>query len=168
MSYYLVFQTHYGADYKWIFDEETISKEVYGGGLVPNEDYASYWPIGGSNCSDSRIIKANNEDEIRQFLMAPPYGPDSEDPMLIDLSEYYSTLDCDYGSCTEEFLDKFGITKRYSGAKDFEVAEQMISALQKAGYADFDYDNPFCGENRDMRYSELCDLYEEVCGNDQW
>lgn len=166
MNYYLVFQTYYGADHKWIFDEETISREVYDDGPVPDVDDVSYWPIGGSNCSDTQIVKANSEDDIRRFLTAPPCGPDSEDPMLIDLSEYYSALDCDYGSCTKEFLDKFGITKKDSDAEEFGTAEQMILALQKAGYADFDYNDPFYGKNRSMRYSELCDLYEEVCGND--
>ena len=38
----------------------------------------------------------------------------------------------------------------------------MIKDLKASGYEDFDYNNPFYGENRDMTFDELCDLYEEV------
>lgn len=43
----------------------------------------------------------------------------------------------------------------------YEEAKEMIDNLKEMGYPNFDYDNPFYGDNRDMRLSELRELYEK-------
>jgi len=37
----------------------------------------------------------------------------------------------------------------------------MFRLLQAQGYDTLDYSNPFYGDNRDMRFSELCDLCDQ-------
>lgn len=171
MNYYLVNQFNHGAEHKWVFNEDQLAEQVYHGGPVPDEDEQPYWPISGSNCGYADIYKAKNDDEIRDFLLSPGDGTEYEDPMLVDIAEYYCSVDVNdswcYESCTGETVQRLGIQCEDTYDSCYEEAEKMISALQKAGYADFDYNDPFYGENRGMRYSELCGLYEEVCGNNQ-
>ena len=162
MSYYTVIQSCHGADHKWIFKEETISNDVFDGGPVPDEADIGCWPIGGSNSSDAHIRKVNSEEEVLDFLTAPCDGPDAEDPMLVDLAEYYCSVDTDYGSCTAYFLQRFELVLNSIDYR-LEEAQKMIQALQERGYDDFDYSKPFYGANRCMRYSELCEIYEKEC-----
>lgn len=171
MNYYLVNQFNHGAEHKWVFNENQLAEQVYRGAPIPDEDEQPYWPIGGSNCAPSQIYKTNSDDEIRDFLLSPGDGTEYEDPMLVDIAEYYCSVDVDdiwcHESYTGETMQRLGIKCNDTFDGRYEEAEKMISALQKAEYTDFDYGNPFYGENRSMRYSELCDLYEEVCSNDQ-
>lgn len=170
MNYYLVKQFNHGAEHRWVFNENQLVEQVYHGIPIPDVDYRAHWPIGGINCSHSRIIKANSEDEIRQFLLAPGNGANYEDPTLVDIAEYYCSVDINdrwcYESCTGEIVRRLDIQCKNTYDSNYDIAENMIKELQKAGYTDFDYGNPFYGENRGMRYSELRDLYKEICGND--
>ena len=169
-KYYGVVQTHYGVDYRWIFDEETLSKEVYAGDSVPDEDEIDYFPIGGSNSGPSRIVKLDSDEEIKAFLTAPAEGPDYDDPALGDIGDYYLSVENDCDSCTDKFVKKFNLT--YEGLQQFDDidehyanVERMAKFLKKINYPDFDYDDPFSGKNREMRYSELCDIYEKELAN---
>ena len=85
--------------------------------------------------------------------------------MLVDIAEYMLTISTDDGSCTQMFLDKFGFkacTLFDDKYGTMEEANQMIAALKEAGYEEFDYEDPFYGENRDMTIQELRNLYKKV------
>ena len=168
MSYFGVSQMNHGHEYRWIYDGETLVKEL---DLLSEDEILEqsgsvlFFPIGGSNCSVTCIDKLQTDEEAKAFLTAGGDGPDSEDPMLVDIAEYLLTISVEDGSCTQKFLNKFGL-EAYTACDDehghMEKAEKMIEALKEAGYKDFDYDDSFYGENRDMTFRELCDLYKKV------
>lgn len=171
MKYYGVTQSHCGHEYRWIYDEETIKNHI--GEIYTNEYENIYFPMGGSNSSATYIIALKNDEEARVFLTSKR-EPDLQDPTLVDIAEYLMTVDTDCGSCTQEFLEKFGLNR-----KDLEQfddcynhrseSERMIAEMLQyeenlpylASYQAIDRDNPFYGESRDIRYSELCAMYEE-------
>ena len=94
--------------------------------------------------------------------------------MLVDIAEYLMTVDTDCDSCTQEFLEKFGLNREdltqyddcYSHRSE---SERMIAEMlqyeenlpELSNYYAIDRDNPFYGESRDVRYSELCEMYKE-------
>lgn len=168
MKYYGVSQSCHGHEYRYIFDEDTLSKHIYDGNPVPDEDCTDcLFPIGGSNSSATFIQYLPDDDSIKAFLTAPGDGPDSDDPMLVDIGEYLLTVDNDEGACTDVFVQKFGLT--YQGLEQFDDAychkenvRKMAEFLKKQGYNEFDHDNPFYGRNRDMQYSKLCELCESM------
>lgn len=177
MNLYAVTQMNHGAEHRWIFSEEDLVREVskysYDDGPIPNEDEINFWPIGGSNCGPSHICKLDSEEEIYEFLTSPGSGPDSDDPELVDLAEYYYAADIYdqwyWYSSTGYFVEQFGLTQEQTEGHDdcLDIAKQMIAALKEAGYEDFDYRNPFYGDNSSMRYSELSKLYKKVVEEDE-
>ena len=172
MNTYGVTQMNHGADHRWIFSEEELARDIdkyfYDDDAIPNCDEIECWPIGGSNCGPGIIQRLYTDDEIRDFLTEPGLGADSEDPELVDLAEYYCEADYYdqwyYRSSTKSEMERLGISFANTQSHDsrYDEAEQMIRELQESGYAEFDYSNPFYGENRDMRFSELCDLHEKI------
>ncbi len=167
---YGVMQTHYGHEYRWLFTGEEILNQLSGRNYpieLGEETWVSYWPIGGSNSSDTKIARLDSDEAIKNFLTAPEYN-DYEDPMLVDIAEFLVTVDVEDGSCTQEYLDKFGLKVSELIQTDdinghYATAKKMIEELKAVGYEDFDYNNPFYGNNRDMRYSELYSLWEQCC-----
>lgn len=167
---YGVMQTHYGHEYRWLFTGEEIQRQMSARGrqlTLDDETWVSFWPIGGSNSSDAVITRLDSDDKIKNFLTE---RADSEldDPTLCDIAEFYVTVDVEDGSCTQEYLDKFGLTLKELEQTDDKFdrrqnSEKMISDLKACGYEDFDYEKPFYGDNSDMRYSELCSLWEQCC-----
>ena len=171
---YGVMQYHCGHEYRWIFKAAVIRKELELKKEEKIEDISGeevLWPMGGSNSSATWFCKLDSMEKAKNFLESPGDGPDLEDPELVDLAEYLVTVETDCNSCTQEVLDKFNLNEEDLVQTDdenerYSKAEKMIKALEAAGYADFDYNDPFYGENRDMRYSDLCELYESVTGMD--
>lgn len=164
-KYYGVEQFHYGGEYRWIYDEETLAKEAYIG-PVPDEGEHDFFPIEGSNASSSKIKRLNSDEEIKAFLTAPALGPDNDDPTLGDIGDYFLSVQNDRGSCTDKFVKKFNLTYEELHQLDdidkhFTNAEKMFKFLKKINYPGFDNDDPFPGKNYNMRYSELCDIYEQ-------
>lgn len=167
---YGVMQTHYGHEYRWLFTGEEIQRQMSARGrqlTLDDETWVSFWPFGGSNSSDAVITRLDSDDKIKNFLTE---RADSEldDPTLCDIAEFYVTVDVEDGSCTQEYLDKFGLTLKELEQTDDKFdrrqnSEKMISDLKACGYEDFDYEKPFYGNNSDMRYSELCSLWEQCC-----
>ncbi len=171
MQYYGVSQMCHGHEYRWVFDEETLKNKLN----VATEEILElsgtdlFFPIGGSNCSCTWIQKLDDNDEIKGFLVSDGEGPDAEDPMLVDLAEYILTISTGDDSCTQDFLTKFGLDaqslEKFDDAQGrCKKVEIMAKELQGAGYKGLDYNNVFYGENSDMQYSELCDLYEKYTG----
>lgn len=166
---YGVMQLNHGHEYRWLFTEDEVSAQFQAYNIVPFEGEVELWPIGGSNSGVATLTELENDEAIKCFLTDPGEGPDVEDPMLVDIAEYLVTVDTGYGACTQEYLDKFGFQAEHLTQRDdkyhrFAQCEKMIATLKSVGYEDFDYERPFYGENRDMRYSELCSLYEQCIG----
>lgn len=167
---YGVLQSHYGHDYRYLYTEEQLIEESQHTGIddllerAKAGESVSYWPIGGSNSSDAVFTPLNSDDEILGFLHENA-GADYEDPMLVDLAEYINSIATDEG-CAQEYLDKFGLkaSELEAGDDRYDRAVKMIADLKAAGYEDFDYERPFYGNNREMRYSELCNLHEVAMG----
>lgn len=167
---YGVMQTHYGQEFRWLFSEEEILRQMNRHGrqlTLEDETWVSCWPIGGSNSSDAVITRLDSDEEIKNFLTERADN-ELDDPTLFGIAEFYVAVHVEDGSCTQDYLDKFGLT-----LKDLEQtddmfdrrknSEKMISDLKACGYEDFDYERPFYGYNRCMRYSELCSLWEQCC-----
>ena len=166
VTYYGVSQFNHGAEHKWIFDSKTLSKYVVLDDLIDGDCIDCYFPIGGSNSSCTWFEKLSTDKEIKDFLLRKGDGPDSEDPELVDIAEYYCSVDvndswCSDKSCTGKFVEKLGITCEDTHDNRYEEVENMLKALECIGYKDFDFKDPFYGKNRDMRYSELRDLYQQ-------
>ncbi len=153
-----VSQIDRGHEYRWIFDEETLEKND----INPHEDNGSevLFPLGGSNVSCTWFEPLQSDAEVMNFLTKPAVGPDSDDPELVDIAEYYLTCNCDYDSITKEYLDLFGFKEedllQYS--PDYEAALKLVEELKASGYKGFDNDHPFYGKTKNMRLSELEDL----------
>lgn len=157
---YGISQMHHGHEYRWIFTEEAVSKAVYNDNEVPGDDCKDCrWPIGGSNSSATWIKRLDGDEAIRKFLLAPGDGPDVEDPLLCDIGEYILTVADDCGSCTEEVAEKLGMD--ISKLEQFDDASRhreevlrLFEAARKKGL-DLDFENPFYGKDKNMRFSEL-------------
>lgn len=165
-NYYGVSQSVHGHEYRWIYDEDTLKDKMYDGKPVPADDCIDCrFPIGGSNSSATFIKRLANEDEIKAFLTAPAEGPDLQDPMLVDIGEYMMSIAENHDSCTDVFMKKFGLSYTALEKTDDcygreQKVRDMFAKLQAVGYIGLDYANPFYGQDKDMRYSELCRIYE--------
>ena len=152
--YYGVSQYSHGAEHVWVFDKpslirempknlfEGVRKETDLGGIYCED---ILWPIGGSNSSATFIEKLDGLEAAREFLVNRCDGPDLEDPMLVDLAEYYRAVEVDEGSITQKILDHYGLK-----AEDLTQTDDRIEKLLELGYTNAD----FYGDKRDLRYSE--------------
>ena len=137
--------------------------------IFSGEDSIDYFPIGGSNATAGFVQELNTDEEIIDFLTAGGYN-DSGDPTLVDVGEYYLTIEDDdvyWGCITGEYLKKFGLTTDELNQDDDvygsgATVEQIAEYFKEIGYDDFDYEDPFYGDDCDMTVSELIDLYHEV------
>lgn len=160
-------QEHYGADNRWIFTEEAIVEQT--GEPVEDGDLIESWPIGGSNSGPSSIVELKTDQDIIDFLTGDAYGV-YDDPMLCDCGEYYLSIDTDdrvWGSVTGEYVKKLGLNPAELSKNDdcygsCATIEAIADYFREIGYDDFDYEDPFYGEDSEMRLSELIDLYHEV------
>lgn len=157
---YGVEQSSHGHNYRWIFDKQTLLEN--GIDLTGVEE--GLWddigfPIGGSNSSATYIVELHSKEEAEKFLMAD-YYTDYDDPQLVEIAEGICTIDSGDSSITQQFTDiSLPITKnnRYLGQ-----AYNMIRDLQEKNIdCGIDYNSPFYGSSKDMRLSELEDLWEE-------
>lgn len=163
MTYYGVEQYHYGHLYRWIFDGDTLKSNI-GDDFESKNGWDIGYPMGGSNSSATWIEKLSTDEEIREFLIRPS-EPDLDDPELIDLGEYLLTIETDCDSCTQMFLDKFEYKQSDLDQYDDEYGRceevrEKAKKLKERGITWFDCDDPFYGNDRSMRYSEFCELYE--------
>ena len=151
---YGVSQYYHGSEKVWIFDEkgllqrfspemiDIIKEEIKKSGTFCED---IHWPIGGSNSSATFIERLDSMEDARKFLVERCDGPDLEDPMLIDLAEYYRSVEVDEGSITQDILDYFNLK-----AEDLERTDDRIEELLSLGYTNAD----FYGDKRNVRYSE--------------
>ena len=148
---YAVCQANHGHDYMWIFDEETLRKEVEERiGSFPDEDEEQwidmFWPIGGSNTSPTMFRKLNNLKEVYDCLVHECPGREWEDPLVGDIMDYLRTVDTDDGSITQELLDMMGLR-----AADLTMTdEERVNELKSLGYTE----EELWGDYINYRYSE--------------
>ncbi|MCR5206679.1 MAG: hypothetical protein K6E47_16740 [Lachnospiraceae bacterium] len=170
-----VAQAHCGHYYRWLFTKEEVNRQFDENdieleleeGVV--EDIL--WPMGGSNSSATSFTLFNSDDDVKKYLTTPElidYG----DPMLVDIGEYMCDpcIDGDDGDITLPYMEKLGLS--YDDCSFIEdcdkyhtLTEIMVLALENCNCMDFDFLNPFYGHNRGMRFSELCELYEQKTGS---
>lgn len=165
-KYYGVSQMNRGHEYRWIFDDKTLKSRLGTDDVLSMSGENIRFPLEGSDVSATWIQALPDLVTANGFLTAKGDGPDSSDPELIDIAEYLLTVEVDSDSCTKSFLDVLGLDQGSLTQYDDEYghynrARAMISDLQKAGYVGIDYAHPFYGDNSDMRYSELCDIFEK-------
>lgn len=171
-KYYGVSQSHCGHEYRWIYTKESVELEI---GEIPTEESVDIlWPMGGSNSSATFFTKIEDEEAAIKFLKSKADGPDLEDPELVDIAEYLLTVEIGDGSCTEDILNKYKISKsdltQYDDIYEHRLkSESMIAEMlqfeeklpELTNYKEIDRENPFYGESGDIRFSELCDMYDE-------
>lgn len=181
MTWYGVEQSKYGHCHQWIFDEETISREMYDGEPVIDGDCMDVsWPLAGSNSCSTSIVKMESPKEIEDFLLGTSMC-EYDDPSLCDIAEYYKTVECDHESWTQFWLNKLNLTRKMCEQCDdaeehFSRAKEMIDVLENVkdrhqndsdqkwdDLYKVDYDNPWYGQSYDLRFSELQDLYRKYC-----
>jgi len=166
-NYYGVTQLSHGHEYRWIFRGKVLVEAL---GLNSEEEIIDcsgkdlLFPMGGSNASCMWIEKLESDEAAVKYLLAEGDGPDSDDPSLVDIAEYRVTVSNDSNSCTQEIIEKFALDEKDLSQMDdiyhhYAETEKMIKDLKLSGYKDFDYDNPYYGKNRDMKYSELFNLW---------
>ena len=155
---YGVSQLNHGHEYRWIFQKNILSQHIYNGGTVPDEDCIDCgFPIGGGNSSATWLKKLADENAAREFLLAPCEGPDVEDPLLIDIGEYILSVDDEYDSCTSSVIT-YPVPDQYDRRRDAVVAmAEKLAEFGKDGW-----ENPFHGDYRSMRFSELECIYHNV------
>lgn len=171
--YYGVTQSVHGHAYRWIFEKSVLDKNMYDGTSAPDHDVIDCgFPIAGSNSSSTTIQRLNSDRVIKEFLTAPATGPDMVDPTLVDIGEYCVSIANNHDSCTDKFMQMFGLSYTALEKNDDVLCRErkvrrMFAALEKAGYEGLDYANPLYGQNKNMRYSELFEIYMKVTGKDK-
>lgn len=169
---YGVSQFSHGHEYRFIFEEDVLRKKMHDGGLLPEEDCIDCgFPISGSNSSATSIIYLPDKLAAYNFLITPGCGPDSEDPTLEEIAEYIATVSDDYGSCTRQVAEDpgFDISElEWDDTPDGkkERVESMMAFFKEHGVTKcngipLDFDNPFYGISSEVRWNELCDLYDK-------
>ena len=158
---YYVSQSHYGHEYVWIYDDESLlkaaGKEIYEciQDWLKGEDSTCIdilFPMGGSNSSATYIVKLNSEEEARDYLLkTPACCEDYENPMLVDIAEYIRTINTDEGSITQEILDKYNLK-----AEDLEQFDYRYDELIELGIKPDD----FYEDRRDDRYWDVIEELE--------
>lgn len=122
------------------------------------------FPFGGSNCSSTHLVKLESLNEVKDFLLAD-YKTDYNDPCLIDIAEGVCTIDTslDNSSITNKVVILLHIPQNEL-TKDnvlLAPAKQMLQELKDADTDyEIDFNNPFYGTSRNMRFSDLTALYE--------
>lgn len=165
-------QSRHGHAYRFIYDGETLRQFDIALPAI-GDDYSEDigFPINSRNFGGpTHITKLESLDEVKDFLFAD-YETDYEDPRLIDIAEGACTI------VTDNFISdllvkqlphipKNELTKdnAFELTKDNALlapAKQMIQELQNADTDyEIDFNNPFYGTSKDMRFSDLTALYE--------
>ena len=157
-------QSHYGHIYRYIFTDKALREELKDCSVkddILSRNYSTadiLWPMGGSNSSATYFFPCNTGEDAKTFLTME-VEVDCDDPELVDLSEGIMTIELEEG-IAKDFVEKYNIPLDVRYDNRYFEAKEMIDALKEAGYANLDYDNTFYGANKDMRFSELEEIYE--------
>lgn len=163
---YGVEQSVHGHNYRFIYTGTDLRSCINLPPLTKNDKFYEDigFPFGSNNCSSTHIVKLESLEEAKDFLLAD-YKTDYEDPRLIDIAEGICTIDASLSnrSVTNKFVTLLQIPQneltKYNAL--LAPAKQMIQELQNADTDyEIDFNNPFYGTSKDMRFSDLTALYE--------
>ena len=155
-------QSSHGHAYRFVYDGETLRRLDITPPAI-GDDYSEDigFPINSKNSGSTYITKLESLDEVKDFLLAD-YETDYEDPRLIDIAEGTCTIVID--SFISDLLVKQLLHIPDKLTKDNALlapAEQMIQELKDADTDyEIDFNSPFYGTSKDMRFSDLTALYE--------
>ena len=159
MRYYGVRQMCHGADHVFVFSEDemkeaikdTYIKEDYLPKTTDEGKEIGLFPWGGSNVSEGFAELLEDEEAAYDYLtQQDAMGPDSEDPCLVDMAEYYWKIEVHDG-CAGEILAKHGVTaeeveKEVSGSHDVRISD-IVDTLGNINF--------YSDEYRDVRLSDV-------------
>ena len=163
---YGVEQSIHGHNYRFIYTGTDLRGCINLPIIIKGHDFYEdiHFPFGGDNCSSTRVTTLESLDDVKDFLLAG-YKTDYDDPQLIDIAEGVCTIDVSLSnpSITDKFVRLLHIPQNEL-TKDNALlapAKQMIQELQDADTDyEIDFNNPFYGTSKDMRFSDLTALYE--------
>lgn len=168
-KYWCLEQSCYGHIHRFVYTESELKETMQKYGLDKKYDLNDIlcdkdvqdirFPISGSNSSATYFVECPTEKDVVAFLKSD-VEVDYADPELIDLMEGMMTIETSDG-CGNYFVEKYQFDEEPRYDPRLDDSEYMINKLKELGYKDFDFENPFYGENRDMRYSELSEIFEE-------
>ena len=131
-KYYGFIQSNHGADHVFVFTEDQLQElfDYYGEDMnvLPTdpEETAELdgFPMGGSNSGMSVISLLETKDDVLSYLQQDALGPDSEDPYLVDMAEYYWGIDDGEYGCGN------GLAARMLREAGFDVAKVEEKAMK--------------------------------------
>lgn len=175
MKYYGIIQMRHGADHVFVYNEDQIKVEIeylakighpdiLNEAILPTDpvkksngiydkgvEVSDIWPYGGSNNNCSMICLLENEQDVLTFLNGPALGPDVEDPMFCDMSEYYYDIETDEG-CAKDVLESLHLTVEEVVRKAMEAVDQEKAVFEAL---ELNYNGL-----EEMRFSEASMLLE--------
>lgn len=130
--YYGFIQSNHGADHVFVFTKDQLQElfDYYGGDMdeLPTDPGETTeidgFPIGGSNSSASIVTLLETKEDVLSYLQEPALGPDLEDPMLVDMAEYYFGIDDGNWGCGN------GLAKKMLEDAGFDVQKVEEKAMQ--------------------------------------
>jgi len=164
-KYYGFLQSNHGADHVFVFTEDQLQElfDYYGGDMdeLPTDPEETTeidgFPMGGSNSSASIVTLLETKEDVLSFLQEPALGPDLEDPMLVDMAEYYFGIDngnwgCGNGLAAKMLEDAgFDVEKVEEKAmQGVEFETDLAKSVLGIDRKDF-YDDPYYS----MRMSDI-------------
>lgn len=173
-EYYGVSQFAGDVEYQFIFDKETIKKNLFPNESLPRKYkfVKTNWPVPfatGPACVKSLY----NDDQIYWYLADEPMGPDISNPTLAEIGRYDRIISNRYGSCTEKFMNQFELpyitaeddvfNDVYSIRSDIlimveKLNEKAPDEIQKLG---IDPDDPLYGTgSENVHLSDLDKVYK--------
>ena len=163
---YGVEQSVHGHNHRFIYTGTDLRGCINLPFIIKGHDFYEdiSFPFGGSNCSSTHLVKLESLNEVKDFLLAD-YKTDYNDPCLIDIAEGVCTIDTslDNSSITNKVVILLHIPQNEL-TKDnvlLAPAKQMLQELKDADTDyEIDFNNPFYGTSRNMRFSDLTALYE--------
>ncbi len=165
MNYYGFIQSCHGADHLYVYTEAQIKEAFLRCGIdldvlpkdIRNTTELDGFPsMGGSNSSPSIIYYLPSEEKAIEFVKQEAFGPDFEDPTLVDIAEYYWDIHTDEG-CAKELLAKAGLDKQKQetlAMRFIDGTTERIREILRVGVGYF-YEAPYCW----MRESDVMMAY---------
>jgi hypothetical protein len=167
MHYYGIIQSNHGADHVFLYTEDQIKQDFVDTGigvdLLPTPTNSPIdldgYPIGGSNSGAAQIFFLTDEEAAVNFLSQKALGADYDDPELVDLAEYYWSIDRgEYGNgYAAQFLKDHNLDIDLIESKAVEDVDKEFNDLcDVLGIKDDEsvYDDPYCH----IRSSDIAEI----------
>lgn len=137
---------NYNHEHRWIFNKKELKEKLNIKEKEIKENLFSfddYFILNGSPCV---IKEAKNIDEIISFLKEDNKGPDLEDPTIVDIAEYYLTIDTDTGQAARLL-------------NNLKLDPNLLTQYDKRLNMIWTHCNPYDKHIKSMRFSEFEDKF---------